>query len=244
MQEKEEKLVRLYENQQQRAFDRVSRGSAGSNGTITTTIHTGKVRQMFDERRQKAGIDKSYPLEPLKQPRPNGYPRNPDLNKNKVIIKTTVQKSITHVKNGKPIINKKQAIQGIYKNDCGEETYEEERYENNNGNETFRHDTERDLVALINGHNLESNLDDEEMPSLSSDGVDAFTGKLTNVGGKPPSQSVGAKKLEVKTVPKVNGAAIAAKRPPVHKKEATVGISNNLDFTCVHGQLTYTPFLY
>lgn len=81
MQEKEEKLLRLYENQQQRAFEKVSRGSSGSSsvsgGTspvgITNTA-PGRVRQMFDERRQKAGIDRSYPLEPLKQTtRLNGH---------------------------------------------------------------------------------------------------------------------------------------------------------------------------
>lgn len=65
IQEREEKLLKLYENQQQRVIERVSRGSAGSNTTITTT-GGGKVRQMFDARRSMAGIDKSYPLKPLK----------------------------------------------------------------------------------------------------------------------------------------------------------------------------------
>lgn len=63
MQEREEKLLKLYESQQQRAFDRVGRGSAGSNTSINST-GGGKVRQMFEERR-RAGIDKSYPLEPI-----------------------------------------------------------------------------------------------------------------------------------------------------------------------------------
>nr|CAH7725440.1 unnamed protein product [Callosobruchus chinensis] len=63
MQEREEKLLKLYENQQQRAFDKVGRSSAGSTGSLNSG--PGKVRQMFDERR-KAGIDRSYPLEPLK----------------------------------------------------------------------------------------------------------------------------------------------------------------------------------
>lgn len=74
MQEKEEKLLKLYESQQQRAFERVGRGSAGNsiNGG-TSPVGQGKVRQMFDERRQKAGIDRSYPLEPLKQTKSNSY---------------------------------------------------------------------------------------------------------------------------------------------------------------------------
>jgi len=66
MQEKEEKLLKLYETQQQRAFERVNRNSPGS----MTQLPPGKVRQMFDERRQKAGIDKSYPLEPIKTRKP------------------------------------------------------------------------------------------------------------------------------------------------------------------------------
>lgn len=65
MQEREEKLVKLYENQQQRTIERMGRGSAGSNTSLGSSTG-GKVRQMFDERRSKAGIDRSYPLEPLK----------------------------------------------------------------------------------------------------------------------------------------------------------------------------------
>lgn len=65
MQEREEKLLKLYEDQQQRTIDRMGRGSAGSNTSLGST-GGGKVRQMFDERRTKAGVDRSYPLEPLK----------------------------------------------------------------------------------------------------------------------------------------------------------------------------------
>lgn len=79
MQEREEKLVKLYESQQQRAFERVGAravggggGSAGAGGASPVAggnqppIAAGRVRQMFDERRHKAGIDRSYPLEPLR----------------------------------------------------------------------------------------------------------------------------------------------------------------------------------
>ncbi|XP_015597996.1 microtubule-associated protein futsch isoform X2 [Cephus cinctus] len=100
LQEKEQKLLQLYDQQQQRAYQVVQRGSAGSTGSnhsssvshqtisrTTTTTHSsstsqggGKVRQMFDERRQTTvkGIDRSYPLEPLdnkpkKQVTSNGH---------------------------------------------------------------------------------------------------------------------------------------------------------------------------
>ncbi|XP_044729937.1 zinc finger C2HC domain-containing protein 1C isoform X2 [Chrysoperla carnea] len=97
MQEKEEKLTRLYETQQQRALDRVvtsrtnsrntttvtrnntmgyssgetSPGALSSSGssTLSSQLGGGRVRQMFEERRthtKAAGIDKSYPLEPIK----------------------------------------------------------------------------------------------------------------------------------------------------------------------------------
>jgi len=79
MQEKEQKLLRLYESQTQRAFQRVGRGSAGSSSSSvssnSSTLGAGKVRQLFQERRQQNGVkaagsaptgwDRSYPLEPL-----------------------------------------------------------------------------------------------------------------------------------------------------------------------------------
>lgn len=88
MQEREEKLLKLYESQQQRTIERISRGSAGSN-TSTGSTGGGKVRQMFDERRNKAGIDRSYPLEPLKV---KTNPRGPSSDKKTTTTtKTTVR---------------------------------------------------------------------------------------------------------------------------------------------------------
>ncbi|PNF31353.1 hypothetical protein B7P43_G10897 [Cryptotermes secundus] len=79
MQEKEQKLLRLYENQTQRAFQRVGRSSAGSSSSsvssTSSSLGAGKVRQLFQERRNQNGTkagwsgptgwDRSYPLEPL-----------------------------------------------------------------------------------------------------------------------------------------------------------------------------------
>ncbi|KAL3289240.1 hypothetical protein HHI36_003672 [Cryptolaemus montrouzieri] len=111
MQEKEEKLLRLYEKQQQRAFDRVGRGSAGSNTSIGST-GGGKVRQLFEERRQRAGVDKSYPLEPLNG-KINGKSitssnnrssnsKQPLTTNTRQKVQATVQRSVTHIRNGKP----------------------------------------------------------------------------------------------------------------------------------------------
>lgn len=183
MQEKEEKLLRLYENQQQRAFDRASRGSAGSNSSITSTSTTGgKVRQMFDERRQKAGVDKSYPLEPLKpQTRTNGFSR-PKENL-KTVVKTTTQRSISHVKNGNTLTSKNSLKKTVYNNNGGEESYEEHVFDNDNGS-FFT--TEDEMIALMNNHNLADSLEDEILPDLGIDETDlAITRKLNNVGGMP-----------------------------------------------------------
>nr|CAD7257524.1 unnamed protein product [Timema shepardi] len=73
LQEKEQKLLQMYETQQQRTFQRVTRSSAGStsSSTSTSSLGAGKVRQLFDERRGggvKSGWDRSYPLEPLSRP--------------------------------------------------------------------------------------------------------------------------------------------------------------------------------
>jgi len=83
MQEKEQKLLRLYESQTQKAFQRVGRGSAGSSSSsvssTSSSLGAGKVRQLFQERRHTrsyangnkaggsgpTGWDRSYPLEPL-----------------------------------------------------------------------------------------------------------------------------------------------------------------------------------
>lgn len=187
MQEKEEKLLRLYESQQQRAFDRVSRGSAGSNSSITSTSTTGgKVRQMFDERRQKAGIDKSYPLEPLNQTKPIVLNKSKNLNENaKTIVKTTTQKSVSHVKNGNTLVNKNSYKKTVYNNNGSEETYEEHAFDDDNG-AFFQ--TENEIIALMNNHNLVDSLDDEVLPDFEMDDDDltvARRRKLTNFGGMP-----------------------------------------------------------
>nr|XP_023027670.1 uncharacterized protein LOC111515691 [Leptinotarsa decemlineata] len=171
MQEREEKLLKLYENQQQRAFERVGRGSAGSNTSLGST-GGGKVRQMFDERRQKAGIDKSYPLEPLK---PKVNPRGGSLERKNLITKTTVrstvQSNITSVKNGKPLVKKREVVQRLYNNVNGNESYEEHRYEDE-GEDNHHSKSHREMIDMMNNHNLNDSLDNEVMPQIGFDEVD------------------------------------------------------------------------
>ncbi|XP_029042828.2 titin homolog [Osmia bicornis bicornis] len=140
LQEKEQKLLQLYDQQQQRAYQVVQRGSAGSNGsnhgssisqhtvtkTTTTTSHTtstsqrGKVRQMFDERRQTTvkGIDRSYPLEPLenkprKQTNGNVAQKNGNLtvNRQSVTVNRVARADVnSNLNGGKPIVSYHEEI--------------------------------------------------------------------------------------------------------------------------------------
>ncbi|XP_068619037.1 zinc finger C2HC domain-containing protein 1C [Battus philenor] len=86
LQERELKIASLYEAQQARALDKVRLSpstTSASSSPAQPPVHPGKVRQMFEERRTKAGIDKSYPLQPIhnterakpRNPLPNGYPK-------------------------------------------------------------------------------------------------------------------------------------------------------------------------
>ncbi|XP_066991356.2 DNA ligase 1 [Anabrus simplex] len=119
LQEKEQKLLRLYESQQQRAFQRVAaRGSAGSSSVSSvssnnSSMSVGKVRQMFDERRTNGstGWDRSYPLEPLDNSlsKSRGAPPAAKTKANRVasldrsqnsnqITKTNVKRSKSHAR--------------------------------------------------------------------------------------------------------------------------------------------------
>ncbi|CAH0678721.1 unnamed protein product [Chilo suppressalis] len=111
MQERELKIASLYEAQQARALDRVrhspsSTATSPPQQTISTAPlphHPGKVRQMFEERRTKAGIDKSYPLQPIqnteraRKPLPNGYTKVTASAASKVTEKRSVRTQNTHV---------------------------------------------------------------------------------------------------------------------------------------------------
>ncbi|XP_015439761.1 PREDICTED: uncharacterized protein LOC107194628 [Dufourea novaeangliae] len=134
LQEKEQKLLQLYDQQQQRAYQVMQRGSAGSNGsnygssvsqhTVTKTTsssHTtstsqgGRVRQMFDERRHTTvkGIDRSYPLEPLenkprKQTNGNAVQKNGNstVNRHSVTVRRVARADMnSNLNGGKPIVS-------------------------------------------------------------------------------------------------------------------------------------------
>ncbi|XP_063921154.1 zinc finger C2HC domain-containing protein 1C-like isoform X2 [Zophobas morio] len=247
IQEREEKLLRLYENQQQKAFERVNRGSAGSNTSVGST-GGGKVRQMFDERRQKAGIDKSYPLEPLKGTKTVGRMRGASIDriKNvtvKTVVKSNVQKT-SRIKDSKTVVNKQEVVQSIYNNNGEDETYEEHKYECDNLNKTFNK-AQFDIIDMMNNQNLNDTLDNEEMPQLEVDELDEtmFTGKLTNVGGRLPSEV--AKNLEQNTTeskPNSLGKTFRKETKPIIKRSIKPALSpqNLSPRTSVHSQPSKT----
>ncbi|XP_051160715.1 uncharacterized protein LOC127281172 isoform X2 [Leptopilina boulardi] len=175
LQEKEQKLLQLYDQQQQRAYQVAQRGSAGSNTsnqgsnmnhqtvtkTTTTTRTTsttqgGKVRQMFDERRQTTvkGIDRSYPLEPLdnnksKKQTTNGLTTGKNRNFSKHTI-TTVKRTAradvnSNVNNGKPVV-----------------TYHEEFNHENFGDDEFINENDVGRYLNENGQNRHELLDDDD----------------------------------------------------------------------------------
>ncbi|KAJ8724133.1 hypothetical protein PYW07_008113 [Mythimna separata] len=107
MQERELKIASLYEAQQARALDRVRHSPSNvpnnvghASPPLPPNAHQpGKVRQMFEERRTKAGIDKSYPLQPIhntdrtvaRKPLPNGYSK---VATNKLSLERKVSKHV------------------------------------------------------------------------------------------------------------------------------------------------------
>lgn len=226
MQEREEKLLRLYESQQQRAFERVSRGSAGSNSSITSSSTTtsttggGKVRQMFDERRQKAGIDRSYPLEPISKGnksngvnKTNGVKTTPPLKTTtRTVVKAALQQSVSQVRNGNTLVNKSSFKETLYNNNGGEETYQERTIERDNLNNGFIKSS-NDLVAMMNNHNLNDSLESEMPPTFDEPDEPFISGKLANLGGKLPSENGISRN---KTVPFT--VAEAAKAPAARKE--------------------------
>lgn len=230
MQEREEKLLRLYESQQQRAFDRVNRGSASSNSSITSTSTAnsttgGKVRQMFDERRQKAGIDRSYPLEPINKTnktnngfiRLNGVKSTPStIATTRTLVKSSIEKSTNQIKNGAMVANKSSLKETLYNNNSEEESYLQRVFEKDNLDNGFMKTSSSELVALMNNHNLNDSLDNEMPPHFEEQNQPIFCGKLANLGGKLPSENG----ITKRSVP------YTAAKAPVVKKEAKV--SNTL----------------
>ncbi|KYN37123.1 hypothetical protein ALC56_08914 [Trachymyrmex septentrionalis] len=185
LQEKEQKLLQLYDQQQQRAYQVVQRSSAGSNGsgpirtastTTTASSHTtstsqgGKVRQMFDERRQTTvkGIDRSYPLEPLenklrKQGNTNGVAsqRNDNVTVNRQSVKRVSRADVnSNVNGGKPVVS-----------------YHEEITRESFGPSIRRHDDEDEygvenrIATFANGH-YRHEADNEQEEALDQETVE------------------------------------------------------------------------
>ncbi|XP_076667544.1 uncharacterized protein LOC143368571 isoform X2 [Andrena cerasifolii] len=173
LQEKEQKLLQLYDQQQQRAYQVVQRGSAGSNGSshgssisqhtvtrtstsshATSTSQGGKVRQMFDERRQTTvkGIDRSYPLEPLenkprKQTNGNGAQRNGNLtvNRQSVTVKRVARSDVnSNLNGGKPVVSYHEEVTRESFGPSGEQHTDDDEFGNENHVAQYSNGNHRD----------------------------------------------------------------------------------------------------
>ncbi|XP_044729936.1 zinc finger C2HC domain-containing protein 1C isoform X1 [Chrysoperla carnea] len=217
MQEKEEKLTRLYETQQQRALDRVvtsrtnsrntttvtrnntmgyssgetSPGALSSSGssTLSSQLGGGRVRQMFEERRthtKAAGIDKSYPLEPIKGAKSSTHrtERTTSLDRNSTFTKGHSKFSSTT----------KRVIDNQHYNSNTTLNYHNNNEINNKHNNNFNESNDFDSSdienhndtteeQIMNKHNLyETSIDDEMFPDvqLIDDDLDVTFGKMSN----------------------------------------------------------------
>ncbi|XP_076165362.1 uncharacterized protein LOC143145664 [Ptiloglossa arizonensis] len=177
LQEKEQKLLQLYDQQQQRAYQVVQRGSAGSNGsshgstvsqhTVTktsTSSHTtstsqgGKVRQMFDERRQTTvkGIDRSYPLEPLenkprKQTNGNAVQKNGNLtvNRHSVTVKRVARADVnSNLNGGKPVVSYHEEITRESFGPSGRQQPDDDEFGNENHVAQYANGNHRDETHI------------------------------------------------------------------------------------------------
>ncbi|XP_071876986.1 uncharacterized protein isoform X3 [Bombus fervidus] len=177
LQEKEQKLLQLYDQQQQRAYQVVQRGSAGSNSSnhatsisqhtvtktsssshTTSTSQGGKVRQMFDERRQTTvkGIDRSYPLEPLenksrKQTNGNGVQKNGNstVNRHSVTVKRVARADVnSNLNGGKPIVSYHEEISRESFGPCARQHQEDDEFGNENHVAQYANGNHRDETRM------------------------------------------------------------------------------------------------
>lgn len=117
---------------------------------------------MFDERRQKAGIDKSYPLEPLKA-KTTERNRNTTTSRTTVVKATAVKKTVSQVRNGKSVINQREVQKKVYNNHDKNENYEEHTRITQSYDDIDGHNN---LIEMMNKNNLHDELDNETLPQI------------------------------------------------------------------------------
>ncbi|KAJ6638630.1 Zinc finger C2HC domain-containing protein 1C [Pseudolycoriella hygida] len=200
-----------HEIQQKRSEMAISRNISAldinDNSKLTATLGAGKVRQMFDERRQRTttGIDKSYPLQPItsrKSPTPA----------------TNMVKSNSTLSNGKQNADLKFKLQRLPASADG--LIQSDKL---NGNYT----------VLNKQNGFGDAIDNEKFPDFFDDdsmhGNKSVPFKLPNV--RRPVSSINKPNGNLKLKPVVAKTTIPpkevmAKRPVITKKLAPVAISS------------------
>lgn len=130
LQEKEQKLLSLYESHQDKFLQKLedqqnSRNSSAENQNVQ--MSSGKVRQLFEERRKvttkttktsQNGWDKSHPLKPIKSKKTNNSAPKPDLDPlNKLLTshnKEPIKNNLTSPTNGNNDYTNQSVGNGIF----------------------------------------------------------------------------------------------------------------------------------
>lgn len=107
---------------------------------------------------------------------------NGRINESKVNT-TATTRNVGQTKNRNGFNNNREiTMTGINNNNVKEARYKDERHVNNHGGKVYS-SRERDLVALMNDHNLSGNLDDEEPPYFEIDENESSSyGRRESVG--------------------------------------------------------------
>ncbi|KAK0163958.1 hypothetical protein PV328_002638 [Microctonus aethiopoides] len=281
--EKEQKLLQIYDQQQQRAHQAAQRGSAGSNTsngsecgnsnavshqvtTKTTAAHAksngygGKVRQMFDERRQTTvkGIDKSYPLEPLenKTRRVNGSIPIKNKNKNSIATRKNVtskrtsgtetngsikkssipavsyHEEVTRETFGPKLIHQDEDIDKFYNVDHVK-TYYNRRHQYNHDVES-RNDEKKFNEETTNLHAKNS----EKTPSKDNNSNVVKISTTKNISSGSISKNITGlnsnttKKIDLSTIPLENGNHLKNENKPPSRRQSSEIRQRSPSSTC------------
>lgn len=180
------------------AYSSTTTSTGGAGGDLSASLGAGKVRQMFDERRHRvAGIDKSYPLQPIQQQQQQQQQTGKTGGSNGVSNGNSTKAATTAGLNNKtrvpPISANTKARLAMQQ----QRQQQQQQQENGNHAETFK------VASFDDNENL---LDDEKFPDTISFDDDLtltptpIVRKLPNVG-KLNGQQQNVNSVKLKPVP-------------------------------------------
>lgn len=201
------------------SYSTTTSSTTGGGGDLSASLGAGKVRQMFDERRHHrvAGIDKSYPLQPIQQQQQQATTGKPTTNNGSNVSNGNHTGKTSNGGGVTTGLNNKTRVPPISANTKARLALQQQRQqqqENGNYGENLKSATYDDNENL---------LDDEKFPDTISFDEDLtmtpspIARKLPNVG-KPNSQNQNVNSLKLKPVPgRTPSTATTATRPAPKK---------------------------